>query len=852
MIRHLACAILVIVAIPNAHGQEQCKALQQEQSETLRFHLNQLGPVSQQQSTNETRGTLQDSADQRSAKTIVIQEQSTDETLLGTLQDSADQRSAKTIVIQEQSTDETLLGTLQDSADQRSAKTIVIQELDKQAGAAPAAGQNLKQNLDITLTPQPRARSIIRTPQQLERSVQLDEAARLLLEVEGDSRNLAVETELRRLETPAQVESREGSTVRTRRDLVQETVVEESQLALPSAALQTPIQIEAFEAQQAVTPAAPLVRDELNSDSEFRTENSSKAIVAAPQTPAPKKQVRIQESTTAAATGIQTVKRTRTTRATAGPQTLARKSTRSQRRSKAAGGWWAFLPLLLLLPLVGWLGQKLIGGRRTSESIPKGETRSGNPRSVGSAATVDSLGSQSPGIVDLEIEPAAPTAERAGTSAPAILRLEDEPTIDFGRQNESTYGATRISAESETKSESSREFRTTDARSATSDRESDFGRQNESTYGATRISAESEAEAESSDRDFDLTADLGNESETQRRSEIDLPADRQESRSEQAEETEAQRFLRSFERSEQLSLSAGDRQRETNAESNIVETSRATVETSRETTSGRTASNAQSQCRVESQCSSEEARRDDSNAGWERVERPDTGRIDAEQATTARSGETNPRAGQADDLTRINGIGPATAKLLRHSGITTFGDLFEAGTERLQEILTNGGAKFSMIDPTQWTRQARFCRAGDWTGLARWQSENRPQESNSKSNAEARGEIASSNTRSATRDDLTKIRGIGPAACRVLRQNGVVRFEQVAKMSVQELTDLFADTKSRFQMLDTSTWPAQAEALASGLDSEVELLNEINSIRGITTSSSSSTPVVQPSPNVDV
>ena len=825
MIRHLACAILVIVAIPNAHGQEQCKALQQEQSETLRFHLNQLGPVSQQQSTNETRGTLQDSADQRSAKTIVIQEQSTDETLLGTLQDSADQRSAK---------------------------TIVIQELDKQAGAAPAAGQNLKQNLDITLTPQPRARSIIRTPQQLERSVQLDEAARLLLEVEGDSRNLAVETELRRLETPAQVESREGSTVRTRRDLVQETVVEESQLALPSAALQTPIQIEAFEAQQAVTPAAPLVRDELNSDSEFRTENSSKAIVAAPQTPAPKKQVRIQESTTAAATGIQTVKRTRTTRATAGPQTLARKSTRSQRRSKAAGGWWAFLPLLLLLPLVGWLGQKLIGGRRTSESIPKGETRSGNPRSVGSAATVDSLGSQSPKIVDLEIEPAAPTAERAGTSAPAILRLEDEPTIDFGRQNESTYGATRISAESETKSESSREFRTTDARSATSDRESDFGRQNESTYGATRISAESEAEAESSDRDFDLTADLGNESETQRRSEIDLPADRQESRSEQAEETEAQRFLRSFERSEQLSLSAGDRQRETNAESNIVETSRATVETSRETTSGRTASNAQSQCRVESQCSSEEARRDDSNAGWERVERPDTGRIDAEQATTARSGETNPRAGQADDLTRINGIGPATAKLLRHSGITTFGDLFEAGTERLQEILTNGGAKFSMIDPTQWTRQARFCRAGDWTGLARWQSENRPQESNSKSNAEARGEIASSNTRSATRDDLTKIRGIGPAACRVLRQNGVVRFEQVAKMSVQELTDLFADTKSRFQMLDTSTWPAQAEALASGLDSEVELLNEINSIRGITTSSSSSTPVVQPSPNVDV
>ena len=46
-----------------------------------------------------------------------------------------------------------------------------------------------------------------------------------------------------------------------------------------------------------------------------------------------------------------------------------------------------------------------------------------------------------------------------------------------------------------------------------------------------------------------------------------------------------------------------------------------------------------------------------------------------------------------DDLTRIRGIGPATAELLKAAGIKTFSALAKAGTPRLQEILDSGGNK---------------------------------------------------------------------------------------------------------------------------------------------------------------
>ena len=96
-------------------------------------------------------------------------------------------------------------------------------------------------------------------------------------------------------------------------------------------------------------------------------------------------------------------------------------------------------------------------------------------------------------------------------------------------------------------------------------------------------------------------------------------------------------------------------------------------------------------------------------AGFEKLQASLAAPKGSEQPVTA------PADAAADDLTKVRGIGPATAELLNGAGITTFRDLADAGTSRLQKILDTGGAKFDAIDPSLWCRQAQFQLSGTWT-----------------------------------------------------------------------------------------------------------------------------------------
>jgi len=200
-------------------------------------------------------------------------------------------------------------------------------------------------------------------------------------------------------------------------------------------------------------------------------------------------------------------------------------------------------------------------------------------------------------------------------------------------------------------------------------------------------------------------------------------------------------------------------------------------------------------------------------------------------ATTMNSSSTD--TSEQDDLTLIRGIGPATQKLLAASGITSFKSLYESSTDRLQQILSSGGSRFKLIDPSLWTQQARFAMNKNWTGLTQWQSENCIEEApKSKTESAAYQQP----TASGKPDDLTQIRGIGPATQRVLRENGVQSFDQVAKMNSDQLGELFADLETQFRLIDTTTWPSQAQEFVnerSGTCMETNLLNEVNSIRNI-------------------
>ena len=75
------------------------------------------------------------------------------------------------------------------------------------------------------------------------------------------------------------------------------------------------------------------------------------------------------------------------------------------------------------------------------------------------------------------------------------------------------------------------------------------------------------------------------------------------------------------------------------------------------------------------------------------------------------------RGRQADDLTRIWGIGPKTAKVLDEHGIDTFVELADASIEQIGEILEEAGTNFNFSTDTllvNWKRMARLASINDW------------------------------------------------------------------------------------------------------------------------------------------
>jgi large subunit ribosomal protein L21 len=72
-------------------------------------------------------------------------------------------------------------------------------------------------------------------------------------------------------------------------------------------------------------------------------------------------------------------------------------------------------------------------------------------------------------------------------------------------------------------------------------------------------------------------------------------------------------------------------------------------------------------------------------------------------------------AGEADNLAKIEGIGPKVAKTLNEAGVLTFEDLANAKVEDIQKILTDAGLR--MMDATTWPEQARLAADGDWDAL---------------------------------------------------------------------------------------------------------------------------------------
>ncbi|WP_339655627.1 30S ribosomal protein S2 [uncultured Maribacter sp.] len=76
---------------------------------------------------------------------------------------------------------------------------------------------------------------------------------------------------------------------------------------------------------------------------------------------------------------------------------------------------------------------------------------------------------------------------------------------------------------------------------------------------------------------------------------------------------------------------------------------------------------------------------------------------------------------EADDLTKVEGIGPKAAEALVAAGIVTYADLSKGDAEKIKEILTEASSRMAHLDPTSWPKQAKMAADGKWDELKEWQ-----------------------------------------------------------------------------------------------------------------------------------
>jgi len=80
-----------------------------------------------------------------------------------------------------------------------------------------------------------------------------------------------------------------------------------------------------------------------------------------------------------------------------------------------------------------------------------------------------------------------------------------------------------------------------------------------------------------------------------------------------------------------------------------------------------------------------------------------------------------PRGAEVDDLTRIEGIGPKFASVLRSAGLSTYEELAASRVDELRGLFRERGLYF--VDPTTWPEQAELAAVGAWGVLSDLQEE---------------------------------------------------------------------------------------------------------------------------------
>ena len=86
----------------------------------------------------------------------------------------------------------------------------------------------------------------------------------------------------------------------------------------------------------------------------------------------------------------------------------------------------------------------------------------------------------------------------------------------------------------------------------------------------------------------------------------------------------------------------------------------------------------------------------------------------ASPAISAQARDGSGTVGSANDLSKLNGIGPKSAAALKAAGIDSFNKLANSSEDQIRAALS--GVRL-VGDISTWAQQASYAARGDWAGL---------------------------------------------------------------------------------------------------------------------------------------
>lgn len=95
-------------------------------------------------------------------------------------------------------------------------------------------------------------------------------------------------------------------------------------------------------------------------------------------------------------------------------------------------------------------------------------------------------------------------------------------------------------------------------------------------------------------------------------------------------------------------------------------------------------------------------------------------KVEAKAAAPKAKPAAKKATGKADDLKKIEGIGPKIASTLVEAGVATFAELAKTDAAKISEIIA--GVRGNHVTDT-WPAQAKLAAEGKWDELKKWQDE---------------------------------------------------------------------------------------------------------------------------------